>query len=153
MKLILTIISLLLLSDGMCAQESPTIRPVDAISGYVEYSNIRFRDEKAMLDHWASQFRLSSDNVIYIFVYSGRRACAGEAVARAVRAKSYLVRKRGIRASRIIWRDGGFRENLSVELWLRTRKEKAPDIVPTVDPTDVKFIEDCRKVGSRRGEL
>ena len=69
MKLALTVISLLLLAGSAGAQHNP---------GYVEYGDIRFRDEKAMLDHYASQLRLDPDAVVYIFAFSGRVACAGE---------------------------------------------------------------------------
>jgi hypothetical protein len=124
MKLVLTVVSLLVLSGNVSAQEPPfPDRPVDAILGYVEYGNIHFRDEKALLDHWAAQFRQNPDNIIYILAYGGRRACAGEAKARAIRAKNYLMKPHGIGANRVIWKDGGFRENLSVELWLRSRDE------------------------------
>jgi preprotein translocase subunit Sec61beta len=126
--------SLLLLSASAGAQESPsTARPVDANPGYVEYGNIRFRDEKAMLDHYASQLRLDPDSVVYIFAFSGRVACAGEAKARAVRAKNYLVKKHSIAPDRVIWKDGGLRENLSVELWLRPRAKPAPEPTLTVN--------------------
>ena len=114
MRFAFTIIFVLFVGRHDYAQEPPPVRPVAAIPGYVEYGNIRFRDEKAMLDHWAAQFRVSPDSAIYIFAYSGRRACKGEAEARAVRAKFYLMKNHGIAADRVIWKDGGFRENLSV---------------------------------------
>ena len=134
MKLALTIISLLLLAGSAGAQHSP---------GYVEYGNIRFRDEKAMLDHYASQLRLDPDTIVYIFAFSGRVACTGEAKARAARARNYLVKKQGIPPERVIWKDGGLRENLSVELWLRSRAKPAPEPTPTVDPA-YATRKDCR---------
>ena len=154
MKLVLKVISLLLLAGNARAQEAPPpVRPVDANPGYVEYGNISFRDEKAMLDHYASQLRLDPDSVVYIFAFSGRVACVGEAKARAVRAKSYLVKKHGITPDRVIWRDGGFRSDLSVELWLRPRAQTPPEPTPTVDPADA-MVKDCRPRGrSRRGRL
>ncbi len=142
MKLVLTTISLLLLSGVTNAQASRTI-PADANPGYVEYGNIRFRDEKAMLDHYASQLRLDPNSVVYIFAFSGRVACAGEAKARAVRARNYLVKKQGIAPNRVIWKDGGFRSDLSVELWLRPRARTPPEPTPTVDPADAT-VNDCR---------
>jgi hypothetical protein len=152
MRFALTLIFALLVGGSVYAQESSPVRPVDAIPNYVEYGDIRFRDEKAMLDHWASQFRLSPGSAIYIFAYSGRRACKGEAAARAVRAKNYLVKKHGIGADGVIWKDGGFRERLSVELWLRPRAETPPGVVPTVDPSEVEFIGGCQKTRGRRGK-
>ena len=145
MRLTLTVILLLPLSGKASAQQSsPAAKPVDVIAHYVEYGNIRFRDEKAMLDRWASQFRQVPDSMIYISAYSGRQACPGEAEARARRAKSYLVKRHGIGADRVIWKDGGFRENLSVELWLKGRDERPPEPSPTVDTSEVKFLKGCR---------
>jgi hypothetical protein len=155
MKLVLIVISLLLLSGSTDAQESPsTAHPVDANPGYVEYGNIRFRDEKAMLDHYASQLRFDPDSVVYIFAFSGRVACAGEAKARAIRARNYLVKQRGIGAGRVIWRDGGFRSSLSVELWLTSRAQVPPEPTPTVDPADAK-VSGCRprKRGGQGGRV
>ena len=154
MKLILTAIFSLSVWGSVSAQEPPSaVRPIDAIHGRVEYGNIRFRDEKAMLDYWASQFRLSPDNIIYIYAYSGRVACAGEAEARAIRAKNYLVKKHGIGADRVVWRDGGFRESLSVELWLRSREQAPPEVFPTVERAEVEVISQCKpKARGRRGK-
>ena len=142
MKPALIVMSLLLLAASAGAQHTP---------GYVEYGNIRFRDERAMLDHYASQLQLDPDTVVYIFAFSGRVACAGKAKARAARAKSYLVKKHGIAPERVSWIDGGFRSDLSVELWLRPRARTPPEPTPTVDPADAK-VKDCRPKGrGRRG--
>lgn len=152
MRFALTIIFSLFFGGSVYAQETSPARHADAVPGYVEYGDIRFRDEKAMLDYWASQFRVSPDSVVYIFAYSGRRACEGEAEARAARAKNYLLKRHGIAAERVIWKDGGFRERLSVELWLRPRKDTPPAVTPTVDPADVEFIGDCKKARGMRSK-
>ncbi len=76
--------------------------------------------------------------------------CAGEAKARAVRARNYLVKKQGIAADRVIWKDGGLRERLSIELWLRPRAAVPPQPTPTVDPADAT-VNSCRAKG--RGRL
>ena len=152
MRFALTIIFALFVGISVYSQEPSPVRPVDAIPHYVEYGNIRFRDEKAMLDHWASQFRVFPDRAIYIFAYSGRQTCKGEAGARALRAKNYLVKKHSIPTDRVIWKDGGFRERLSVELWLRQLTDTPPAAVPTVDPAEVEFLGECKKVRGRRAK-
>ncbi len=152
MRFALTIIFALFVGSSVYAQEHPSVRSVDAIPHYVEYGNIRSRDERAMLDHWASQFRLSPDGAIYIFAYSGRQTCKRVAEARAVRAKNYLVKKHGVPADRVIWKDGGFRERLSIELWLRPRADTPPAAVPTVDPAEVEFLGECKRARGRRGK-
>jgi hypothetical protein len=57
-----------------------------------EYGSICWEDEKARLDNFA--IALLNDDLGHIIVYDGKRACRGEAVARAIRAKKYLVEYR-----------------------------------------------------------
>jgi hypothetical protein len=44
--------------------------------------------------------------------------CQGEAQARAVRAKRYLVEYRQVRWNQIIWKEEGFHEELQTDLWI-----------------------------------
>ena len=83
-----------------------------------EYGDIRFNDEKARLDNYAIQLQNEPGATGYIVVYAARTGPAGQAQARADRAKDYLVNTRGIDAARIITIDGGCREELTVELWI-----------------------------------
>jgi hypothetical protein len=80
-----------------------------------EYGNIKFNDEKARLDNYAIQLQNQPGSQGYILAYG---SCAGEAEARAQRAKDYLVNTRGIDAGRLVTVDGGCRSDLAVELWL-----------------------------------
>jgi len=78
------------------------------------YGNIKFNDEKARLDAFASQLQSDAGNQGYIVGYG---TCEGEGLARANRAKDYLVNTRGIDAGRITVIDGGCRAELLVELF------------------------------------
>jgi PKD domain-containing protein len=80
-----------------------------------EYGNIRFNDEKARLDNYAIQLQNQPGAQGYIVAYG---SCAGEAQARADRAKDYLVNTRQIDAGRLVTIDGGCRSDLTVELWI-----------------------------------
>ena len=80
-----------------------------------EYGNIRFNDEKARLDNYAIQLQNEPGSTGTIIAYG---SCAGEAQARADRAKDYLVNTRGIEAGRITTVDGGCRADLTVQLWV-----------------------------------
>src|SRR5687767_22963 len=82
MRFALAVILSPFVGGSACAQEPSPVRPVDAIPDIAGDGIIRSHDEKAMLDHYASQCRLSPESIVYIFAYSGRRACAGEAEAR-----------------------------------------------------------------------
>ncbi|MDQ3805423.1 MAG: PKD domain-containing protein [Acidobacteriota bacterium] len=116
-----------------------------------EYGNIRFNDEKARLDNFAIELQNDPTAQGYIIAYGGRRGRAGEAQRRADRAKDYLVNTRGISADRIVTVDGGFREDLTVELWIVPQGATAPTASPTVDPSEVQTTAPARRRRGRRG--
>ncbi len=110
----------------------PTARKID------EYGNIRFNDEKARLDNLAIELQNDPTAQGYLVCYGGRVGRAGEAQARCDRAKNYLVTSRGLSADRIVTVDGGFREDLTVELWVVPQGAQPPAASPTVDPSEVR---------------
>ena len=60
------------------------------------YDDLLWSDEKARLDNVVThRLEGASDSVMYLVSYGGRRSCVGEARARALRAKNYLVNRRG----------------------------------------------------------
>ncbi len=110
-----------------------------------EYGNIRFNDEKARLDNYAIQLQNQPGSQGTIIAYG---SCAGEAQARADRAKDYLVNTRGIEAGRITTVDGGCRSDLTVQLWIVPSGANAP----TVDTTNaISPCPECRTPRRRRG--
>ena len=109
-----------------------------------EYGNIKFNDEKARLDNYAIQLQNQPGSTGTIIAYG---SYAGEAQARADRAKDYLVNTRGIEAGRITTVDGGCRSDLAVQLWIVPSGATAP----AVDTTNL--ISPCperRKPARRR---
>jgi PKD domain len=137
--------------DRSCStSDSCTVSfPVQAAPRKIdEYGNIRFNDEKARLDNFAIELQNDPTSQGYIIAYGGRRGRAGEAQRRADRAKDYLVNTRGISADRIVTVDGGFREDLTVELWIVPQGATAPAASPTVDPSEVQTVTPRRR---RRG--
>ncbi len=121
---------------------SPDARKID------EYGNIRFNDEKARLDNLAVELQNDPTAQGYIICYGGRVGRAGEAQARCDRAKNDLVTRRSISADRIVTVDGGYRENLTVELWVVPSGANAPAANPSVDPSEVRTT---RRPARRRG--
>ncbi|HYE66712.1 MAG TPA: hypothetical protein VD966_14080, partial [Pyrinomonadaceae bacterium] len=91
-----------------------------------EYGDIRFNDEKARLDNFAIQLQNTPGAQGYIIVYAARTGPAGQAQARADRARDYLVNTRGIDPGRITTIDAGCRESLTVELWICPTGAPAP---------------------------
>lgn len=80
-----------------------------------EYGDIKFNDEKARLDNFASRLQTDSGSTGYIIGYG---TCEGQGLARANRAKDYLVNTRSIDAGRIVVVDGGCRAELWVSLYV-----------------------------------
>jgi hypothetical protein len=115
-----------------------------------EYGNIRFNDEKARLDNLAVELQNDPTAQAYIICYGGKVGRAGEAQARCDRAKNDLVTRRNIAAERIVTVDGGFKETLTVELWVVPQGATPPTASPTVDPSEVRTVQPRRR--SRRDD-
>jgi hypothetical protein len=109
-----------------------------------EYGNIKFNDEKARLDNYAIQLQNQPGSQGYIIAYG---SCAGEAQARADRAKDYLVNTRGIDAGRLVTIDGGCMPELKVELWVVPTGATAP--AASTDNA-VSPCPECKKAAPRR---
>jgi hypothetical protein len=105
-----------------------------------EYGNIPMDDEKARLDNYAIELQNDPTAQGYLICYGGRVGYEGEAQRRCDRAKDYLVNTRGISAERIVTLDGGYKEDLTVELWLIPAGAAPPRASPTVDPAQVKHL-------------
>jgi hypothetical protein len=106
------------------------------------YGDIPVDKEKAILDEYARNLReYGSDSQGYIVVYAGRRAHIEEARERAERVKNYLVNVRGIEARQIGTIDGGYHEELTIELHIGTHDMPPPTISPTVHPSEVQIIK------------
>ena len=113
-----------------------------------EYTDLRFNDEKARLDNFAIQLQQEPGAQGYYVIFG---SCEGEADQRSARAVDYLVNNRGIDRSRITVVNGGCREQLTVELWIRPTGASEP--VPTNSAT-VSPCPECRRAtprGRRRG--
>lgn len=109
------------------------------------YGNIRFTDEKARLDNFLVALTREKDRTGYIIAYAGKTARRGEASARALRARNYLVNVRHFPASRIKAIDGGYREQAEVDLYVVPNGICPPSPAPTVDPRDVKIGGQARR--------
>lgn len=120
-------------------------------SSFDDYSDIPWPDETGRLDNFAIALQHDPNLIGYIIVYAGKRACVGEAEDRARRAKKYLVETRSIQESRVKWIDGGYREELTVILQPVPPGAPALTAAPTVEPTDVQLIKNCKpKVPKRK---
>jgi len=87
-----------------------------------QYGAISWEDEKARLDNFAIQLQNDEKLIGYVLVFDAVGGCPGEAQARAIRAKKYVVEHRGVAWNRVIWRREGYLEGLSTMLQLRLAK-------------------------------
>ena len=99
---------------------SPSPRAI-LIEPVATYGDLPWAKERRQLDGLAASLGGDPDLIGYIVVYAGRRACAGEAQARALRAKKYLVEKGGVDANRLIWQDAGHLDRPQVRLETQLR--------------------------------
>ena len=123
----------------MCVALAGGASPMTADRKIDEFGNIRCGDEMARLDNYAIALQNEPGATGYIFVYAGRRSRRGEARARLARVKDHLVRRRGLSEGRIHFIDGGYREELTVDLYIIPAGAIPPTASPTVDPAEVQI--------------
>jgi hypothetical protein len=142
------VLSIILLSDSRLVNGLVSEHP----RKFDEFGNVTCEDELARLDAFTVELQKTPESDGYIIVYGGRAGRRDEAKARAARMKFYLVRYRGILGKYIHTLDGGYRDNLTSELWLRRPGESAPVPSPTVKTTEVKLRGRVRVRGYYCGE-
>ena len=113
------------------------------------YGKISWEDEKARLDNFSFHLLENPDFVGYIFVNAGQRSCKGEAQARAVRAKRYMMKVRGVEWNRVVWRDLGYRDESEVVLYLFKRDAPIPYNPEYERGKEGQVVENC-SVKARR---
>jgi hypothetical protein len=102
-----------------CATSIPSPPPpAPHYQPFDEYGDIARDDEKARLDNFAAELQANPSAQGYYVVYSAPNARPGSAMRRAQQAREYMVRTRGIDASRIVVVDGGKRDRFGVRLWI-----------------------------------
>ena len=110
-----------------------------------EFGNIRYEDAQARLDNFVIQlFQLQKEEPQwrgYIVVYAGRRSRIGEAQFKTDCYKNYLVRVRGMNPASLFAVDGGYREDMQVQLYLGRADYYPPVLMPTVSPKEVQLIK------------
>ncbi len=110
-----------------------------------EFGDIRMGDTKARLDHLAVELQNNPTLQAHLVVYGGRNGPRGQAARRALQLKTYLVTTRGLDAARIFTVEGGFRDELSGELWVSPPGTPAPPVRPTIDESYVTPKGDVRR--------
>ena len=107
-----SVLSLLLIASWI----PPQVAPLAPTTPFDEYGAINWEDEMPRLDNFAIQLQNDEKLTGYILVFDSDGGCPGEAKARAIRAKKYVVEHRGVAWNRVIWRREGYLEGLSTLL-------------------------------------
>ena len=120
-------------------------------SPFDEYGEISWEDEKSRLDNFAIQLQQDPDLIGYVLVYDAAGGCLGEAQARAIRAKRYVVEHRGVAWNRVIWRQEGWQADIHTVLQPVKRNIIVPRPFPgpTVEAKDGEASKACRSKISR----
>lgn len=109
-----------------------------------QYDDISLTDEQQRLDRLGSYLMAEgSASDVYLVAYAARSSCFWEARQRTDRAKRYLVNRHKIEASRVITVDGGFRETLSVDIFISARDSCGPFPTPTLPSTSAHVYGSC----------
>ena len=113
---------------------------------------VSWGDEKAQIDNFAIQIMHDPNLIGYILVYSGADSCRGEAQARALRIKNYMMKVRGIPWNRVMWKDGGRYTGKGLEIFhlgFDRTIVRFPDF-PYEPPPQGHVIPQCRVTRARR---
>ena len=135
--------------DAMCRQTAQastdvvkkTPPPVECRQ-FDQFPSVAFDDDKARFDNLAIELQNSPDTTAYIIIYAGQRSRTGQADALGKRSMDYLTVTRGVSANRLVFINGGYREQDSFEIWLCPPGAHPPQPTPTVQPGDVQPAAD-----------
>lgn len=105
------------------------------------FSHVHCKEEMARLDNYAGTLKGVPNATAVIIGYGGRNDTRrGEIVARLLSIRDHLIKNSGIDRNRIVILNGGYREELNVELWVILNRENAMLLInPTIQSKDVRF--------------
>ena len=109
------------------------------------YGVISRKMEMERVEAFATALKNNPGAQGYILSYDGQRDVAGAARSAGERAQAYLVKERGIEADRIVTVEGGFKEKLTIELWVVPTGATPPKPEPTIDPATLEPIKSLPK--------
>jgi hypothetical protein len=110
---------------------------------YDQWGDLRFVDETVHLNKIANQLKEWRLSIAYIVIHAGQKACDGEAKARGIRARNYLL-KLGIGPERVVWLDGGWKKELSVDVWIWPPELGRPKVDESLKRDQVMIEKKCK---------
>jgi hypothetical protein len=150
-KVLPAIVSLVLLSPP-AGRSSSAKADEPWLSHYP--GSISWELEMAHLDNFSIQIMNDPNLIGYILIYSGEDSCRGEAQARAVRMKNYMIGLRGVPWNKVMWRDGGRYRGKGLEIFhLGLPKDKLGETTfPYEPPAPGQLIRECKRKKRVRAE-
>ncbi len=122
---------------GECTADASFTVPVAGPAKKLdEYGSVKDEDEIARLDSFYAN--ITPTDLAYVISYAGRTGPRGQSNSDLRRIRAHLV-KAGVPAERIGAIDGGFREEITHELWLVPMGADAPRPSPTISPKDIVY--------------
>jgi hypothetical protein len=106
-------------------------RGQDRIHDRDDGSGLTFEEDRPRIDQFAKNLIKAVDAKGYVIAYGGRIGPRGEAKTRLRCISRYLARSYNIKMDRLVLVDGGYRNEISVELFV----VRPGDAIPTPQPT------------------
>jgi len=143
------------ITSSLIANTSVVTTAPSPSSPFDQYGAIRWNDEMARLDNFAIQLQNYEKSIGFIVTVDADGGCPGEAKARAIRAKRYVVEHRGVPWNRVGWRVDGHYGNLQTTLLIVPTGAQMPyPYRKPISGKDGPFTKKCqtrlRQIARRR---
>ena len=145
MKLLIAIAFCICMLVAVVRAQEPSNRTIMEPDRFDQWGDIGLNDENVQLNKLALQAKEWPLSIIYLFIHAGQTACVGEAKARSMRVKNYLVQQ-GISPERIVLTDAGWRKEVSVQVWIWPPQLGKPKVSSDLNlkPGAVKLEKNCK---------
>lgn len=104
-----------------------------------EFTGANWESAMARLDNFAVNLQNQPNALGVVIVYGGQRRRPLEAKAWSSCLKDYLLKRRGLDSGRTRFIQGGYRVDLTVELWTVPMGQQVPAATATIKPSEVRF--------------
>ncbi len=111
----------------------------DQARKFDEFTGANWESAMAHLDNFAVTLQNEPTALGVVIVYGGQRHRPLEAKAWSSCLKDYLLKRRSIDPTRVRFLQGGYRDNLTVELWMVPAGQQIPAATPTIKSSGVRF--------------
>lgn len=126
-------------SEGAVLAVGTATHRQDGSRKFDEFTGPNWESAMAHLDNFAVNLQNEPTALGVLIVYGGQRRRPLEAKAWSSCLKDYLLKRRGLDSGRVRFLQGGYRDQLAVELWMVPAGQQTPAATPTIKSSQVKF--------------